>query len=396
MRVAIVSNFYPPIQTGSCYWAQNLARAHVAAGDEVIVVTVGDNRELVEEQEEGFTIYRLPAVFRLPRLDFFMKFDSFLLMNNRANRQRLHDLLLRHDIEIVHQSNHLLDCIFLVDAVCRRLDLPWLCTIHGAIRHSGSQLYSAVMRIVDRLYIRRTMERADAIVSMDAEIADYVASTYRARRETTIPLASMTTAFLEGLPRADPGHVPEDGRFRVASVGHVTENRDRTDLVRAARIMRDAGVDVHFEIIGRLLTDRAPELAKELRVEDCFTFHGELPRETMLELLVDVQAEAHLFFMPGLGNATLEAMAVGLPTMCFGYQGIYGDVPLQDGENILFADLHRPETIATPLARLATDPQARARIGRNARELVATHLTWDTVILRYRSLYADLLAANAK
>ncbi len=395
MRIAIVSNFYPPIQTGSCYWAQNLAQAYRRAGDEVVVVTVGRNRVLEREEDEGVPVYRLPSVFNLPKAGIFMNFDSFLLMNSRANRRALAEILREHGTEVVHHSNHLLDSVFMVERLCRELGLPWINTIHGAIRHSGNRFYSALMQAVDRLYIRRTMDRADALVALDQELERYGRETYRARRLLTIPLCSMTRDFLEAMPQASPGGEGPGGVLRVASIGHMTENRDRTDLVAAARLLRERGVKVHFEVIGRRLVRTAERLAEQQGVADCFTFHGELPRQEMLDLLANVQAEAHLFFMPGLGNATLEAMAAGLPAICYGYDGIYGDVPLQDGGNIFFADLERPETIADALERLAGDPDLRARAGLAARRLVATHLTWDVVIERYRALFAELLAARA-
>ena len=66
MNIAIVTNFFPPIQTGSCFWAMNLARAHRKAGDDVVVVTIGTGEQVLTETIDDVTVYRLPAVWKLP------------------------------------------------------------------------------------------------------------------------------------------------------------------------------------------------------------------------------------------------------------------------------------------------------------------------------------------
>ena len=55
----------------------------------------------------------------------------------------------------------------------------------------------------------------------------------------------------------------------------------------------------------------------------------------IFELARSCDMEAHWISVPGLGTASLEAMALGLPTMAWTRPGLYEDVPLTDGENML-------------------------------------------------------------
>ena len=391
MKIAIVTNFFPPILTGSSVWAMGLVRAHSKAGDEVIVVTVGKGESVEIEETEGVKIYRLPLVWRLPRLDFFMNFDSFFLMNNAGNRRRLEGILRDHRIEIVHQSNQILDSLFMVRAVCARLDLPWIATAHGAITHSGNRLYAAIMETADRLVIKRQMDACEAIVSLDVEMSRYVESTYSPRRSVVIPQCCMDTAFFLECPVAQPEQYAGSSTFSIASVGHVTDNRDRTDLIHALADLQNVGIDVHLDVIGRVLTSAPVDLSQRLGVANQIDFHSELSRRELLQRLAKAHVEAHLFFMPGLGLATQEAMAVGLPTVSHGYEGIYGDVPLRHGENVFFADPKKPQELSKILRDLALDPELRKSVGHNARQLVGEYLVWDVILKRFQSLCTEVI-----
>ncbi|MBS38975.1 MAG: hypothetical protein CMO26_24020 [Thiotrichales bacterium] len=394
MNIAIVTNFFPPIQTGSCFWAMNLARAHRKAGDDVVVVTIGTGEQVLTETIDDVTVYRLPAVWKLPKLQFFLNFDSFYLINDRRNRESLGTILRDHQVEIVHQSNHLLDSLFMVRDVCKRLDLPWISTLHGSITHSGNTAYNTIMRGVDRLVIKKAVDACAALVSLDAELVRYVERTYQPRRSALIPLCCMDADFFSDLPTANPErqimHGDTSG-FSIASIGHVTENRNRVELIRAIADLRDEGEIGHLDIVGRVLSQAPVELGKCLGLTDQITFHGELPQKEMLQLLASAQVEAHLFFMPGLGCATQEAMAVGLPTICHGYEKLYGDVPLRHGENIFFADPKNPEEIPAILLELAQNPERRKSVGSNARQLVGEHLVWEVVLTKFQDLYASVM-----
>src|SRR5208283_3629853 len=96
--------------------------------------------KVTASEEDGIVVYRLPAILRLPRLRFFMNFDQFYLMKSRANSEALKDIIKNHRIDLLHQSNHLLDSIFMTQKASAALDLPSVLTVHSIIRHSGNPL----------------------------------------------------------------------------------------------------------------------------------------------------------------------------------------------------------------------------------------------------------------
>jgi glycosyltransferase involved in cell wall biosynthesis len=190
---------------------------------------------------------------------------------------------------------------------------------------------------------------------------------------------------------AEPGKPVADGAFHLASIGHVTPNRNREELIRALPEMLRRGIAPRLMIAGREMTSIPRQLAQSLGVSSHVEFLGEVKQSSLFELLRTVHAEAHLFFIPGLGLATMEAMAFGLPVVAYGYEGMYGDVPFRHGVNIMFANPYDQKSVNEALMLLAENPNLRQAIGKNARELIRDHLTWDVVIEQFRGLYHELI-----
>jgi 1,2-diacylglycerol 3-alpha-glucosyltransferase len=390
MRVALITNFFPPIQTGSSHWAKDWASWFAKSVGEVVVITAGQGHKVTASEEDGIIVYKLPAVLRLPRLRFFMNFDQFYLMKSRANSEALKDIIKDHRIDLLHQSNHLLDSIFMTQKASAALDLPSVLTVHSIIRHSGNPLYSFAMSAIDRSLIKRTVSRYDAVVSLEMETQKYVDETYGNVRSELIPLCCMSSDLLDRLPTAEPAKLSEGGRLRIASVGHVTENRNRCELITAMPRLLEHGHNPMLEIVGNLLTSVPEKLVKSLGVSDHVKFLGPIPREQVYSILCEANIEAHLCLIPGIGIASQEAMALGLPVLAPAYEGIYGDVPLKHGENIMFARPDDQESVNRALLQLAGSPELRSTIGTNARGLIRKYLSWDVIIHRYWKLLEEI------
>jgi glycosyltransferase involved in cell wall biosynthesis len=392
MRIAFITNFFHPFQTGSCNWGKEIVRHYAKQGHEVVIITVSPCGKFVEEDYEGIKLYRLPTRIRLPKVGFFLSYEHFYLIDSRKNRRITEEIFLKHDIQAAHVSNHLLDAIFLGNSVCKKLKVPRICTVHGAISHSGNRFYNAIMRLADKTVIQHTMNQYDAVIGLDREQKDYIDRTYKkTKRSPLLPLCGVDFSFFKKYPAVNLEKNAKNFPVKIASVGHVTENRNRLDLVRAASFLRNKGHDIEVHIIGKLLCRDAEELTKELGLTDCVKFFGEMEHSKMLEHLQGVDIECHLFFMPGLGCATLESMACGLPSIAYGYHGIYGDVPMKDGINIGFANPKDQDSVNQALLSLVENPGLRIAVGRNARELIRKHLTWEAVIGRYSSLLEELI-----
>jgi len=389
MRIALVTNLYPPIQTGTAHWTRELARHLARANHHVVVITCASEGAAEYLENRGpVTVYRLPAR-RLAASRMLLGFDEFYLANTRRNRRRMSEIIAAHDIDVVHQCGHLLDLTYATPSVARRSGIPAVCSLHTVIHSPTSRVVDGVMKTIDRNLVRRFgPARYDALIALDAEVRAYAERTYEHERIRNV-LVTVDDEILEQPPVV----VDDAAPFRILSVGHVTAMRSRVDLVKAIDLLKRRGFAVQLEIIGKICDNRAVRLVRERSLDGVVTFTGELPRARVVERARTCHMEAHWITVPGLGSATLEAMALGLPAMAWAFPGLYDDVPLRDGIEFVRAEPGNIEQIAAQIQRLVERPDLRRAIGDAGREMVRRHLAWPTAIARLERIYTEVLEA---
>lgn len=147
-------------------------------------------------------------------------------------------------------------------------------------------------------------------------------------------------------------------------------------LAPILRQARQQSVAAHLFCAG----DGSEREALEAALGDSVTCAGSLPQEE----LARVYASADLFLFPSMidesGNAAVEALASGLPTLLAAGNGIASRMADCEGLRILPGD--RPEPWAVAIAELAGQPERRAAMSRAARAYVEAHVpSWADVLL---------------
>lgn len=135
--------------------------------------------------------------------------------------------------------------------------------------------------------------------------------------------------------------------------------------------------DTTFDIVGSRPTPEVLALAEELGI----TVTGRVP--SMVEYL----HKATVCVVPmrtgfGIKNKTLEAMAAGIPIVASdrGLEGL-----AVDGGNVPHRALraNQPVEYVKAVCQLFENPQLRAELSRNGRQLIETEFTWETAGKRY-------------
>ncbi|NET52456.1 MAG: glycosyltransferase family 4 protein [Merismopedia sp. SIO2A8] len=146
------------------------------------------------------------------------------------------------------------------------------------------------------------------------------------------------------------------GPLRVLTVGGVGLRKGSPYLLEAAKQLKGRAI---FRLVGSidgLLEPTKVELA-------CHTeLMGSVPRSTIL----DHYQWADVFLLPSIceGSATVvyEALTTGLPVICTTNTGSV----VRDGVDGFIVPIRDTEAIATHLKQLATDPDLRLTMGKNA------------------------------
>ncbi len=160
----------------------------------------------------------------------------------------------------------------------------------------------------------------------------------------------------------------------VAMAGQVAEVKGIWDFVSAAQILVARGSQALFAVLGDdLKTGGATRRQMEARVEALglssrFKFLGfrrDAPRVVQAFDIIAVPSHVE-----PLGNATLEAMAVGRPVIGSRVGGIPEMVV--DAETGLLVPPSSPTTLAEAIERLVNDPLLRKQMSRAARARAGT------------------------
>ena len=171
----------------------------------------------------------------------------------------------------------------------------------------------------------------------------------------------------------------------VLHVGRLAAEKNLPLLVRAFEAIRAARSDARLVLVGD-----GPELPALRASHPEYVYCG-ARRGTDL---ADHYASGDLFLFPSLtetfGNVVLEAMASGLPQVCFDYAGAAEHV--RHGKNGLLVPFGDADAFVAEALRLATG-EDRDTMGAMARE-GATEISWEAIIARLESVLLRLVVEN--
>lgn len=178
------------------------------------------------------------------------------------------------------------------------------------------------------------------------------------------------------LNRFAPNGVPGSARFKIICVARLVEKKGIPVLIEACRILRDRGVSLHCDIIGKgRLRPQLTSLIQDLGLRDRVHLLGPKTQSEVRERY----GAAHAYVLPcilgsdgnreGLPVSIVEALACGLPVVSTPVTGIPEVV--FDGHNGLLVPMGHPLALADAIQRLIDDPDLYRRLRGNARASVA-------------------------
>ena len=207
-----------------------------------------------------------------------------------------------------------------------------------------------------------TVERADALIVLQAEAADRVRSLNPAWADKTRVIYQSTT-------RAVPDRQPVENEFRVVVLAHLRQVKDPLLAARAAALLpEDSKVMVHHG--GRAHDESWRKQAEEEAAKNHrYHWHRELDGEAALRLLASADVLACTSLSEGGANVVTEALTIGVPvigTRIGGNVGLLGpDHPglFPVGDEVALAGLlHGLETDPAVMDAVATRSERQAAL----------------------------------
>ncbi len=185
--------------------------------------------------------------------------------------------------------------------------------------------------------------------------------------------------------RFSPPPVPPPPPFTLLSVGRLEQRKGLDVAIRAVAELRKRHHNVRYLIGGR-----GPErphlqhLTRELGLEEIVRFLDKVPPDE----LPDLYRQAHVFVLPlreeheadtieGFGMVFLEAAATAVPSVAGRMGG--AEEAIRDGETGILVPPGDVASIVEAVDRLVHNEELRRRLGANGRRWVEEEMNWARV-----------------
>ncbi len=390
MRIAVVNNFFPPRVGGSSHLSEALAMGYAGRGHDVLVITAAYGQASACEERDGLQIFRLPAVM-LPETRFAVSFD--LSFASRPSLPRdVARILDGFRPDVIHQHGQFMDLSWATGAYARRRGIPVLLSVHTRLENPAA-LYRHTFRTLDATLVAPRLRRnRPRIVVMDTHMRDYITSRYRGGYRDLVPIpVGVDPSWIRGGDPARGRALAEVGDAPILlSIGHVIPLRDRVGLVEALPAVLARHPQARLVVAGKVYYDVFLRRAQELGVAYAVRPLGAVPKASIPDLLAAATLESHEQG-DGMGTATLEAMAAGVPVVGWGRLDNFPSVPLCDGGEVLLTHRGDVAGLSERLIRVLDNPGAAREMGQRASALVDAHFTLDRVLDAHLQTCADLV-----
>jgi glycosyltransferase involved in cell wall biosynthesis len=197
-----------------------------------------------------------------------------------------------------------------------------------------------------------------------------------------------------------------NSKFKISNKSQ-TQNSKK--IITVSRLVKKNGIKYLIESFQSLVTRYSlpialiivgdgslrpdlERLAKNLKIDKQTEFVGNISNQEVYKYL----AQADVFVRPslseGLGNAFLEAMAVGVPVIATPVGGIPDF--LEDGKTGWFCQVKDPASIAEKINYILDEKNKDevARVVENAKKMVEEKYNWNNIASSMRRIFNQLIS----
>jgi len=388
MRIAYITQSYPPMVSGASFAVGHLAKGMAARGHRVLVITASERDKNYITLENNLTVLRLHSIHNPLRVG-----QRFLLYPRRAILRSL--IKFRPDIIHTHEP---LQMGLLGLEHARRANTPVLLSIHQLPWFVSAYLPEilGIRHMVEStlwMYARWLLRQFQTLITPTQTITKIIANmtgvksqtiSYGVDLQTFHPrLSSDEEAALRARLNLPP-NVPV-----ILHVGRLDTDK-RVDQVIKAAAPAMQKTDAHLLMVGDgRQKPTLLKLCKTLGIDKRCRFPGYV---SMKEGLPEIYRLANLFVTASeietQGIVLLEASASGLPIVAVRATCIPETV--HDGVNGYLTGPNDNIALGNAITNLLIDPDKAKKMGQAGRRLVQEHnilTTFDS----YEHLYADLI-----
>ena len=313
MNILLCNYEYPPLGGGGgvvmAALARELARRHA--------VTVLTSRALElppESIEDGVRVLRVPVFVRrqlaVANMPSMLAYVPMAVLRGLSLQSQKFDVVNTHFVVPTGPVGQLLSSA---------LKIPNVLSVHGGDLYDPSKRSSPHRHWWLRAVIKRLLLRSDAVVAQSRDTLGRIREIYQIDRQTElIPLGINRPPTLGNVSR-EQFDLPADA-FVMVTVGRVVARKAVAQLLEI--LQQSARPRAHLLVVGA-----GPELesirmgALQRGLADRVHLLGQVSEQRKFEALAVADTFVSTSQHEGFGLVFLEAMACGLPVICYDHGG---------------------------------------------------------------------------
>lgn len=375
LRILMLNIEYPPLGGGASPVTRGLARALVARGHEVDLLTMGYRGLSAEEDDRGVRVLRVSRLWARVERSRVPELAAYAV----AALRRARALAAERRYDLCHA--HFVLPTGLVPYALRRAPAfpPYVLTAHGSdVPGYNPDRFTLLHRLTPPL-IRRVLRASAGIVVPSAALEGLLRSRFAGALPALrrIPNGVDVERFVRR---------PKEARVLVAT--RLFERKGVQHAIEALAAIPGHGHAL--EIAG----DGPARAALERQAREAglpCRFHGWLARDRLDELY----ERSRIFVLASASDnfpvSLLEAMAA----RCAIVTTRAGGIPEVVGDAALLVDPGDTRALGDALGALFRDPALVERLGERAWRRVSARFGWPAIVTEHEALYRSAAAARA-
>lgn len=176
----------------------------------------------------------------------------------------------------------------------------------------------------------------------------------------------------------------------IFSIGTIQPRKNYSRLIKALKILRDSGYDLHLVIAGGKgwLEDEMYQTLDETQLHKVVHLIGFADDADVAKLYNAAECVAFPSLYEGFGFPVLESMACGTPVLTSNVSSL----PEVAGEAAIMVDPYDIEAIAEGLRRIIDDSELRETLVKRGLQQ-ASRFTWENSAINLLKIYKSVLEA---
>ncbi len=378
MKILFCNYEYPPLGGGGGVVMAALAR-ELARKHEVTVLTSQALDLPGNAVEQGVRVVRAPVFFRTQLA--VANFPSMFAYLPMATWRGLG--LMRSGAFDVINTHFVVPTGPVGQVLARLYKVPNVLSVHGGDLFDPSKRSSPHLHAWLRYPIRKLLAAADSIVGQSRDTVRHVDEIYGVHRPIKlIPLGIERPPVVTG-GREEFG-VPRDA-FVIVTVGRLVARKRTVQLVQSLKDTQRP--DAHLLIVGDGPdADAIRKAASELGISERVHLLGQVSDEQKYRALALADIFASTSQHEGFGLVFLEAMAFGLPVICYDHGG-QTDF-LSSGQTGHVIHLNDLSAFTQAIVEMRDNSAARSEIGKRNLQRVEEFFI-DRCAERYEAVFTE-------